>query len=379
MTTPDPQTDRSLLRRSTRVVIKVGSACLTTLQEGISEEQITRLADQISMLKDRGCEVALVSSGSVAAGVSQLGMKRRPTELADIQAAAAVGQCRLMHSYAKAFGTHGLTVGQMLLTRDGLDERLRYLNARNTLTALLERGAVPIINENDTVMVEELQFGDNDQLSSMVASMAEADLLILLSDVDGLHEKPPAAGESPVISTVTTIDASIEALAGGSHSGVSRGGMASKLSAAKRATDFGTHVVLANGQETDVLERIHNGERLGTWFRAKDNAVSAFKQWLAARKPSGAVVVDEGAARALTERGKSLLPIGASRVEGVFHAGDTIAIRTDAGQELGIGISNFNSDELGQVLRRRSDELPGVLGYACATTVIHRDNLVLSR
>jgi glutamate 5-kinase len=381
--TRDPAADvrahRDALRRARRVVIKVGSSILTDPGTGVDQDRIRALAAEAAALRQEGRQVVLVSSGAVAAGAARLGMRERPTALPVLQASAAVGQGKLMRYYAEAFAAHEIPVGQVLLTRDVLDNRTQYLNARNTLAALLELGVVAIVNENDTVVVEEIQFGDNDQLSSLVAIMADADALVLLSDIDGLHEKPPAEGPSPVVEYVPAITAEVEALAGVSQSRFSRGGMASKLSAVARATAAGIPVALADGSEPGVVGKLCAGEPRGTCFGASASSAPAKKQWLAGRQATGAIVVDAGARRAVVERGKSLLPIGMLSAEAAIRVGDTVSIRDESGAEFARGISNYDGADLQRIARKRSEDLASILGDAYAPTVVHRDNLLVTR
>jgi glutamate 5-kinase len=339
--------------------------------------RIGDIASQIATLKSRGKSVTLVSSGAVAAGSAKLNMDKRPEELRLIQATAAVGQGKLMRYYSEAFAGYDIPVGQMLLTRDGFDDRTRYLNARNTLHALLELGCVPIVNENDTVMVEEIQFGDNDQLSSMVAGIAEADCLVILSDIEGLHEKPPAEGESPVIKLVEEITPEIEALAGISHNGVGKGGMASKLAAAKRATENGANVIIASGQAENIITDIFDGKDIGTLFTATDSPRSARKKWISGCNPTGTVTVDSGARKAIEEKGKSLLPIGMLKADNHINKGDTVNIAGQSGEPFALGIVNFNGTEMNLIAKKPSEDIAGIIDGCTETTVIHRDNLVL--
>ena len=368
---------RMALRTARRIVVKVGSAVLAGIRNGVDKDRIADLASSIAALRKEGRNVALVSSGAVAAGTFRLGWKKRPEDMAQIQAAAAVGQGKLIRFYTEAFSKYDIPVGQMLLTRDCLDDRERYLNSRNTLNALFEAGAVPVINENDTVMTEELQFGDNDQLSSMVAGLADAELLVILSDIDGLHEKSPAEGESPLISCVERITPEIEAMAGVSTSGVSRGGMASKLSAARAATGHGACVVLASGKINGVLGHIVAGDAVGTCFLPAEMERGARKRWLTGHAVAGTLTVDDGAARALVTQGKSLLPVGVVGVDGTFGQGDAVRVVDRSGREIARGLSNFSADEMRKACGVRSSDLSTTLGHTCAETAIHRDNLVV--
>ncbi|MFH0910459.1 MAG: glutamate 5-kinase [Planctomycetota bacterium] len=361
-----------------RIVIKIGSTLLADLRQGTNQAWIEELAGQVAALRKAGREVILVTSGAVAAGTARLGIPKPPTAMPLLQAAAAVGQGILMRHYAEAFARHEIPVGQMLLTRDGMDDRVRYLNARNTLLALLELGSLPIVNENDTIMVEEIRFGDNDQLSALVAGMAEAEALVILSDIEGLHQRPPAEGPSPVIEHVPAITPEIEARVDDTKSPISRGGMTSKLLAAKRASASGVPVVIASGRRARILEAIFEGRAVGTLFSAEVSPLSAKKRWIAARRPAGSIRVDAGAKRALARDGKSLLAIGVVAADEAIAVGDSVSLVDEAGGEFARGLSNFSGAEILRIQGERSDALAEILGYACATTVVHRDNLVLT-
>jgi glutamate 5-kinase len=370
-------TPRGAICSAQRIVVKIGSRVLSHPTDGIDHQRIVAIVAQLAALQQAGKEVIIVSSGAVAAGSARLANPLQASNLSQLQARAAVGQVDLMHRYAEAFASHDLPIGQMLLTRDGIDDRIRYLNARSTLSALLGMGAVPVINENDTVMVEEIQFGDNDQLSALVAIMADAEALIILSDVDGLHERPPAEGESPIVPYVPAIDENILARAGASGSGISRGGMTSKLNAAGRATENGIAVVLASGMLDNVLTRIAAGEAVGTCFAARKHTTPAWKQWLAGRTPAGNIMVDDGARSAIRDNGRSLLPIGVLKAEETINVGDTVRIEGADGVCFALGIANFSGPDLNRIRGQRSEAIETTLGYARAETAIHRDNLIL--
>ncbi|MBN1257763.1 MAG: glutamate 5-kinase [Planctomycetes bacterium] len=371
--------ERAKLAAAKRIVVKIGSRLLTDDQTGVNQKRIDSIASQVAALQQAGREVILVSSGAIAAGIYRLQLASKPTELGMLQAVAAIGQGKLMRYYAEAFAKYEIPVGQMLLTRDGLDDRVRYLNIRSTLTALLELGSVPIINENDTVRVEEIQFGDNDALSAMVAIVAEADVLVILSDIDGLHEKPPSEGKSPILELVREITPEIEAMAGISPDEIGRGGMASKLMAAKRATEAGCgiDVVIASGKMPEVLSEIFAGKAIGTCFPARPSNLTAKKRWLAGRQPAGRIKVDKGARKAMEKDGSSLLPIGIIAADPGISVGDTVSIVDEKGVEFARGVSNFSGADLQKIARKQSDELQAILGYPCPVTAVHRDNLVV--
>jgi glutamate 5-kinase len=362
---------RKILRRARRIVVKVGSNLLAPGGQ-MDRKFINSLARQTSQLVNTGREMLIVSSGAIAAGLSPLGITRRPGDLPLLQAAAAAGQGLLMHAYQTAFGRQNLVAAQILITRDGLEDRERYLNARNTVMALLKRKAVPVINENDTVSVDEIRFGDNDQLSALVASLAGADLLIMLSDVPGLMDG------GKVIHRVEKVDAAVRRLVGEGKSAEGVGGMRSKLDAAEIGQRGGFHTVVAPGREPDVLHRVLDGEEVGTWFLAGEARPAARKQWLAfTQKAEGRIVIDDGAVRALVERNKSLLPSGIVRAEGGFPAGAGVAIVTRRGREVARGISNYSAADVERIKGRKTAELGEIVGEAHFDEVVHRDNLTV--
>ena len=363
---------RSQIRRARRIVVKVGSSLLAPGGE-LDRRFIGALAKQIAVQVAGGRQVLLVTSGAISAGLRPLGLAERPNELPLLQAAAAAGQGLLMHAYQIAFSRCDLVAAQILITRDGLDQRERYLNVRNTIRALLERGAVPVINENDTVSVEEIRFGDNDLLSALVASLAEADLLILLTGVAGLLD-----GDGQVVRTVEAITPEIEALVRVNVSAEGLGGMGSKLSAARIGQKSAFHTVVAPGREPEVLTRVLDGEELGTFFQAGGGKLGARKRWLAfGHRPSGRIVIDDGAVRALVERHKSLLPIGVVAAEGGFLAGACVAVVTRRGREVARGISNYSAADVECIKGRRTDELAAIVGEVRFDEVVHRDNLTV--
>jgi glutamate 5-kinase len=376
--TPSVVAGQSRLAAARRVVVKIGSALLVEQSTGhVNRGWLETLAEDVASLRGRGQEVVLVSSGAIALGRRQLGLPVGKLELEQSQAAAAVGQIRLAHAWKEALEPHGCAVAQVLLTFGDTEQRRRYLNARNTLTTLLKLGAVPVINENDTVATAEIRYGDNDRLAARVAQMASADCLVLLSDVDGLYSADPTRSpDARFIAEVTRITPEIEAMAGGSASDVGSGGMITKVQAAKIAVAAGCHMCVAAGREPHPLRRIESGERC-TWFLAAGSPVAARKQWIAGTlKPAGELVVDAGAAQALRQ-GRSLLPAGLVRVSGRFDRGDPVVVRDPDGHEVARGLSAYASADAELLCGRRSGELEGLLGYRGRDEIIHRDDLVL--
>ena len=369
---------RRLLSRARRVVVKVGSGLITVPGQGPSEPVIARLAaDMAALVKDER-EVALVSSGAIATGMARLGLSERPRSIPDKQAAAAVGQSTLMWHYEQAFGKHGIQVGQVLLTGQDISDRGRYLNARNTLLALLRFGVLPVVNENDTVAVDEIKVGDNDNLAAHVAHLIDADLLVLLTDVDGLYTGDPRRDPTARrLETVEAITEDIQQLVFDATSRISVGGMGTKLQAAQKASASGIPMIIALGSERAVLQRIIKGENLGTYFEPRQDRLTARKLWIAfAVPPQGRLRVDAGARKALTERGKSLLPSGLTDVEGEFRAGAVVALAED-GQEFARGLVNYDAQELRKIRGAKTREIEKALGYKGFDEVIHRDNLVV--
>ena len=364
-----------------RLVVKLGTNLLTAGTERLDLEVMAAVVGQIVRLHQQGYEVLIVSSGAIAAGRQKLGLDRERRDIPFKQVMAAVGQNALMHSYEQLFGWHGITVAQTLLTKTDITDRLGYLNARNTLLALLELKVVPIVNENDVVAVDELEgaaFGDNDNLSAMVTNLVDADLLLLLGDVAGLYTADPITDKNAeLIPRVERIDARIERLAGGTR-GRGHGGMATKVQAAKLATASGATVVIADGKERDVILRLMAGEAIGTLFPAPTSKVESRKRWmLTGLGARGRLVVDEGAAVALKEKNRSLLPAGIREVEGDFERGDAVNIVDAAGQRIACGISNYSSEEIAVIKGARSDKIVSLLGYGYGDDVVHRNNLVV--
>jgi glutamate 5-kinase len=367
------------LSRVRRVVVKVGSGLVTTPGEGPSSEPIGRLAADLSALVQDHREVALVSSGAIATGMARLGLKARPRSIPEKQAAAAVGQSALMWEYEQAFKKHGIAVGQVLLTGQDISDRSRYLNARNTLLALLDFGVLPIVNENDTVAVDEIKLGDNDNLAALVAHLIDADLLVLLTDVDGLYTGDPRRDPTARrLETVEAITDEIQRMVYDASARVSVGGMSTKLQAAQKAGASGIPMVIASGREAGTLPRLLKGEPVGTYFQPRDDRLAARKRWIAfAVPPQGRLTVDAGAKKALTERGKSLLPSGLVAVDGQFDAGDVVALTQVDGVEFARGLVNYDADELRRIRGAKTADIERTLGYRGVDEVVHRDNMVI--
>ena len=367
------------LANAKRLVVKVGSALVTNNGTGLDLNAIGDWARQIATLRAQGREIILVSSGAVACGVQRLGWGRRPKTVHEKQAAAAVGQAGLVEAYEAAFGKHGLRTAQILLTHDDLADRKRYLNARSTLTTLLELGVVPIINENDTVITDEIKFGDNDTLGALVANLIEADALIILTDQKGLYTADPRKDpNATLIQEAAAGDESLEAMAGGAGSQVGTGGMITKVIAAKRAARSGAHTAIASGREIDPIIRLAAGEPVGTLLISQTQPLAARKQWLADHlQLAGRLVLDAGATEALRQ-GKSLLPIGVVSVEGEFERGAAVACIAPNGQEVARGLSNYGSGEARLIARKTTADIENILGYVDEPEIIHRDNLILS-
>jgi glutamate 5-kinase len=361
-----------------RLVVKVGSALVTNGGAGLAHDFIDDCARQIAVLRATGREVLLVSSGAIAAGMQRLGWTNRPPAIHDLQAAAAVGQMGLAQAYDSTFARHGLKAAQILLTHDDLADRVRYLNARSTLNTLLALGVVPIINENDTVVTDEIKFGDNDTLGALVANLVEADALIILTDQRGLFTADPrSTPDATLITEGRADDRSLEALAGGAGSSIARGGMITKVRAAQRAARSGAHTVIASGRESDALLAVARGDDVGTLLYASASPLAARKQWLADHlQLAGSLILDAGAQHALLT-GRSLLPIGVNRVDGEFGRGAAVACRTPEGHEIARGLTNYSSSEARRIAGHASNEIETLLGYIDSEELIHRDNLVL--
>lgn len=370
-----------VLRDAKRIVVKVGSSLVTNEGRGLDEGAIGEWCRQMSLLVRGGREVIMVSSGAIAEGMKRLGWTSRPHEIHELQAAAAVGQMGLAHMYETKLRENGLGSAQVLLTHADLADRERYLNARSTLLTLLKLGVVPVINENDTVVNDEIKFGDNDTLGALVANLVEADALVILTDQKGLYtadpRKDPAA---QFVHEAKAGDPALEAMAGGAGSSLGRGGMITKILAAKRAAGSGASTVIAWGREPDVLVRLTRGEAIGTLLVAQTQKTQARKQWIADHlQLRGSVTVDAGAVHKLREEGKSLLPIGMTAVDGDFSRGDVIAVRDLQGTEIARGLANYASAEARLICRKPSSDYEKLLGYAAEPEMVHRDNMVLAR
>ena len=363
-----------------RLVVKCGTSTLTAGTPRLAPPRLVEIAQQVAWLRSEANEIIVVSSGAVAAGRERLGLMQLPKDLPVKQMLSAIGQPRLMALYEQIFGLYGLTIAQVLLTRADLADRRRYLNSRNTLTALLEHGIIPIVNENDTVATEEIRVGDNDNLSALVANLIDADLLVLLTDQAGLYTADPILDPTAQLVTNVTepdIPPSLWQAAGGTANGIGTGGMVTKLQAADLARRSGTTVVIASGREPNVLTRLVAGEKLGTWFQAVATSVESRKRYiLAGGRVPGYVRVDAGAMQAL-QRGSSLLPVGVTTVEGTFERGDTIQVMNAIGREIARGIANYSSDELALIRGRQSAEIETLLGYTYGDEMIHRNDLAL--
>jgi glutamate 5-kinase len=366
---------------ATTWIVKVGTRVLTTEDGLLNQDRVAALAEELHHLMQADRKVCLVSSGAVAAGLGRLGLKHRPTDLARLQAVAAVGQTALVEAYDRCLRAHGHHAAQILLTADDLDNRTRYLNIRNTILTLLEYGAVPIINENDTVSTEELQttFGDNDRLAAMVTNLIRAPLLVLLSDVEGLFDGDPADAASKIIPTVTHLDDSLWSLVRDKATGLSKGGMSSKLEAARLATTAGENVIISSGKQPGNLRRILAGENVGTLLVAQGQTVASWKRWIGfTAQTRGTIVVDDGARKAVERQGKSLLPIGVVNVEGTFRKGDVVAIRDAAGAEFARGLSNYSTADIQRIQKLKTEQIAAALGHCPYDEVIHRDNMAVT-
>lgn len=362
------------MEKRKRVVIKVGTKVLTSKDRALDRERVKEIVRQVSDIKEKGWGVILVTSGAIGSGLWLLGLKKRPTELAALQAAAAIGQNHLMHLYAEYFKERGFLTGQVLLTQEDFNDRSRYLNIKHTLDALIEHGAVPIINENDTVATDEIRCGDNDRLSSLVADLCGADKLVLLTDVDGLLDE-----NGTVIPVVTDVTKKIRSLGGKSHCDLGTGGMATKIEAAAAAVRAGIECVIANGRAEKILYRIVvDGEAVGTTFGGGARSVGARKRWIAfSSRPRGIIRVDAGARAALTEKDRSLLASGIASVEGLFAAGDVVSVESKDGSEFARGISAYASGDVRKIQGVKTSGYRAALGYKGPDEVIHKDNLVI--
>ncbi len=369
---------KNAFNHAKRIVVKVGSNVLTQ-DAGLNLKAIRSISRQICRLIDRDKEVIFVSSGAMASGIKKIGLKKRPDQIPQRQAAAAVGQAGLIMEYEKAFARYGKKVAQILLTDEDLSSRRRYLNARNTLCTLLSWNVVPIINENDTVMIEEIKLGDNDQLSAMITLLLDADLLISLTDIDGLFNKDPRTHpDAAIIPEVSKFNKEIEKYAGDIPGALGTGGMLSKIKAAKKVTTAGIPMVIANGKTKDILLNLFDGKNSGTFFTPKSVKLASRKCWIGFNlKPKGTLIIDDGAARAILKRGKSLLPSGIIRVDGDFPVGSAVAVRKENTDNLGIGLVNYDSADIRRIMGLKTSMISQRLGDKTYDEVIHRNNLTI--
>lgn len=370
---------KSIFNNAKRLVVKVGSNVLTE-DHGLNLKAIRSISRQICRLIDSGLEVILISSGAMASGVKKVGLDKRPDEIPKRQAIAAVGQAGLIMEYEKAFARYHKKVAQILLTGDDLNNRIRYLNARNTLCMLLSWQVVPIINENDTVMIEEIQFGDNDNLAAMITLLMDADILVNLTDIDGLYTKNPRKyPDAELIPLVSTIRENIVKVAGDIPGPLGTGGMLSKINAARKVTASGIPMVIANGGKPDILIKLFSGKEIGTFFVSKKKKLKSRKCWIAfTLKPKGAIRIDDGAAAAILNRGKSLLPSGIVHVEGEFNVGAPVEFKNGDNETLGTGLVNYNSADIRKIMGFKSSQIKKILGHKPYDDVIHRDNLAIT-
>lgn len=371
---------RNKLRQTRRWVIKVGSSLVTAKGQGLDHAAIRDWCTQIAALRTQGVQVVLVSSGAVAEGMARLGLTKRPTVLHELQAAAAVGQMGLVRAYEMAFDAYGLKAAQVLMTHDDVSDRGRYLNARSTFNTLLDFGVVPVVNENDTVSTDEIRLGDNDTLGALTVNLIQADLLVILTDQEGLFEADPRLQpDVPLVSEAELSDARLQGMAGESKGTLGRGGMRTKLNAAYTAARSGAATVIAHGRKPDALLRIREGADIGTLLLPAQGVMAARKRWIAGQlQLRGRLHLDEGAARVLREQGRSLLPVGVRRLEGDFGRGDLVACLDPEGREVARGLSNYDAHDALKILGARREELAQRLGYPGAAELIHRDNLVVS-
>ena len=369
------------MHTSRRIVVKIGSTLITNNGAGIDSTAMQDWVRQIAALRALGVEVLLVSSGAIAEGMQRLGWTKRPVEINQLQAAAAVGQMGLVQAYESYFRAHDIATAQVLLTHDDLADRNRYLNARSALNTLLSLQVVPIINENDTVVTDEIKFGDNDTLGALVTNLIDADLLVILTDQKGLYTADPRRdAKATLVESAAAGAAHLEQMAGGAGSELGRGGMLTKVLAAKRAALSGASTIIAYGREPDVLLRLRNGEPVGTRLNASASPLDARKTWLAGHlKTNGTLVLDAGAARALQQSGKSLLPVGVVQVEGQFSRGDVVSMATVDGVEIARGLANYGAFEAKRIAGKSSNEITGLLGYMAEAELVHRDNLLLMK
>lgn len=372
--------DRSLLSKTRRWVVKIGSATLTADGNGLDMTMMSRWVDQLAELAKAGHELVVVSSGAVAEGMCRMGWNKRPAALHELQAAAAIGQMGLIRAWESCFAKRGLHTAQVLLTHDDLTNRSRYLNARSTLRTLLQLDVIPVVNENDTVATDELRFGDNDTLAALVANLVQADLLVLLTDQDGLYTSDPRKNpDAKLIDQADASDPSLDAVAGGSAGSLGRGGMATKLRAARLAARSGTPTMIASGRHDDALRLIAAAGNIGTLLLPRQTSEAARKQWLAGHlQVKGSLMLDDGAVRVLRSSGKSLLPVGVTAVNGGFARGEVVSCLDAQGREVARGLVNYSAVESAKIAGKPSSQIKDILGYLDEEELIHRDNLVLS-
>jgi len=370
---------RAEVGRSARWVIKIGSALLTNDGRGLDRQAIAGWVEQIARLRQQGVEVVLVSSGSVAEGMARLGWKQRPKAIHDLQAAAAVGQMGLVQTWEQLFQAHGVHTAQVLVTHDDLSDRKRYLNARSTLLALISHGVVPVVNENDTVVTDEIRFGDNDTLGALVTNLVEADLLVILTDQQGMFSADPRTNpDAALISCARASDPGLVAMASGTGGSLGRGGMATKVRAAQLAARSGAYSIIVGGRLPSVLSRIHQADEVGTLLIPDDTPMAARKRWLAGHlQMRGVLTLDAGAASALREKGVSLLPVGVREVTGNFSRGEMVSCVGPDGQRVACGLVNYSADEARKIMGKGSDAIAAILGYVDEKELIHRDNMVV--
>ncbi|MBI4228556.1 MAG: glutamate 5-kinase [Deltaproteobacteria bacterium] len=370
---------KPLISKVKRVVVKIGSSVLTNEHGELLVDVFDEIARAISGIKSKGLDTIVVSSGAIASGMKKLKLKERPNEISMKQAIAACGQSALMWYYEQAFSSFGERVAQILLTHDGLSERKRFLNARKTLLTLLKIGIIPVVNENDTVAVEEIMFGDNDNLAALVTSLVEADLLVLLTNIDGLYTNDPRNhGDAEFISVIHEIDKDIQKMAGKTFGKTTTGGMRTKIEAAKSAAAYGVPTIIANGKRSSTLANIFAGEKIGTLFLPSEQRIRGRKHWIAfTLKPSGDLVIDKGARRAIASLGKSLLPSGIKGVQGKFEVGESVRCIDENGTEVARGLTCYSSDEIRKIVGAKSTSIESILGYKYGDEIIHRDDLVV--
>ena len=370
--------EKHQFRHAQRVVVKLGSNVITAKND-LNMEVIETISDQISALMEKGMEVILVSSGAMAAGMRKMKMTRRPDEIPKRQAISAIGQSSVMHAYEQSFAKYGIKTAQMLLTGDDLTNRKRYLNSRNTLQTLIDWQIVPIINENDTIMVEEIKVGDNDNLAAMITLLMDADFLCILSDIDGLYDKDPRQfPEAKIIPRVEEFQREIEEYASSIPGALGTGGMLSKIQAAKKVTSAGIPMIITRGSAENVLLKLFDGEHLGTYFAPRERKMASRKCWIAHTvAPKGSIVIDEGAVRAVRQKGKSLLPIGIVSVAGEFEEGDAVDFRTTGNEVIGVGLVNYSSSDIKLIKGLKTSQIKACLGDNHHDEIIHRNNLVL--